>query len=125
MKTIEDYITIDLFFSIFPNESHLFKIFISYEIYLFSEHKNRKLTQTANRIKNMGSKCVNCERESYYLVRGFIKNRSCPIDRVFSKDLIRITIDHIIPKSKGGKNNHENLQVMCESCNTKKGNKII
>jgi 5-methylcytosine-specific restriction endonuclease McrA len=38
-----------------------------------------------------------------------------------SKD--NLTIDHIIPSSKGGKNTWENLCSCCVSCNTKKGNR--
>lgn len=35
-----------------------------------------------------------------------------------TKDL---TIDHIIPKSRGGEDTWENLVVACSTCNTKKG----
>lgn len=34
-----------------------------------------------------------------------------------------LTIDHIIPSSRGGDNSWENLTSCCISCNTKKGNK--
>jgi 5-methylcytosine-specific restriction endonuclease McrA len=35
----------------------------------------------------------------------------------------RLTIDHIIPKSRGGEDTWENLATACYSCNIKKGNK--
>lgn len=36
-----------------------------------------------------------------------------------------LTIDHIIPKSKGGGEDWENLCVACSDCNTKKGDKLL
>lgn len=34
---------------------------------------------------------------------------------------ILMTRDHIVPKSKGGKNHISNMQTMCRRCNSKKG----
>lgn len=36
-----------------------------------------------------------------------------------------LTLDHIVPKSKGGKNTWDNLVVACHSCNAKKGDKML
>ena len=37
---------------------------------------------------------------------------------------IRLTQDHILPLSKGGKTTPENIQALCYRCNKRKGNKI-
>ena len=36
-----------------------------------------------------------------------------------------LTIDHIIPRSKGGGDHYLNLVVACSKCNTKKGDKYL
>lgn len=75
-----------------------------------------------------GTKCVCCGIEGKY----FAKERG---DKAISYHLnlyaindageeVLMTKDHIIPKSKGGKNDISNYQPMCVICNVKKGNKI-
>jgi hypothetical protein len=36
----------------------------------------------------------------------------------------KLVIDHIIPRSRGGRNDDKNLQVLCAPCNNSKGRKI-
>lgn len=36
-----------------------------------------------------------------------------------------LTIDHVIPKSRGGEDTWQNLVVACSKCNTKKGDKPL
>jgi 5-methylcytosine-specific restriction endonuclease McrA len=52
------------------------------------------------KLKSFGSKCVNCGSSE------------------------KITIDHIVPISKGGTNHINNLQPLCGYCNSSKGAKI-
>jgi hypothetical protein len=49
------------------------------------------------------------------LEKNYLKNK-----KGFARNM---TLDHIIPKSKGGTNIQSNLIGACESCNTKKGSK--
>jgi 5-methylcytosine-specific restriction endonuclease McrA len=35
------------------------------------------------------------------------------------------TLDHIVPRSRGGNNNHHNLITACISCNQQKGTKTL
>lgn len=37
----------------------------------------------------------------------------------------KLTIDHVIPRCKGGEDSWENLVVACSSCNTKKGSLML
>lgn len=52
-----------------------------------------------HRIRALGGKCAYCGSD---------------------RDL---TLDHIVPRSRGGSNCVENLQVLCMKCNTTRGNK--
>ena len=37
----------------------------------------------------------------------------------------RLTIDHVLPKCRGGEDTWENMVVACSSCNTKKGSRLL
>lgn len=42
----------------------------------------------------------------------------------YCKSKENLVIDHIIPIKAGGNNDIENLQILCRSCNAKKGSKL-
>ena len=42
----------------------------------------------------------------------------------WNEDEDNLTMDHIVPVSMGGSGHKGNMQVMCKSCNQKKGNRI-
>ena len=57
--------------------------------------------EVRNRIlKQYGNKCCYCGSEN------------------------KLEIDHIIPISKGGREDERNMQVLCKRCNISKGNRI-
>ena len=65
------------------------------------------------------------------LLRDGNRCRSCgwqpgdPVPQKNGRDLYRgLEIDHIHPKSAGGTDDPDNLQVLCTSCNTSKGAKV-
>lgn len=80
--------------------------------------------------KRKGLKCTGCGIEGrFFALENFKKNENrCPphfnlyaIDQDGNEVLM--TKDHIIPVSKGGKDNIDNVQTICVICNARKGNK--
>lgn len=74
-----------------------------------------------------GTKCVCCGIEGKYFAKEKrIKDKSYHLNLYGLDDNgqeVLITKDHIIPKSRGGKDELENYQTMCVRCNKRKGNK--
>ncbi len=72
--------------------------------FLFNVPNNVSSTEKKWRImlKNHNGECINCGK--------YIGNSN-------------LTRDHIIPQSKGGRDCIENLQPLCQSCNSKKKDK--
>jgi 5-methylcytosine-specific restriction endonuclease McrA len=73
-----------------------------------------------------GLKCVNyavCGREGQIITHGIDNGGGLHKD-VCTADFYPMTIDHIIPRSKGGKDTLKNLDPMCSGCNARKGNAL-
>ena len=66
--------------------------------------------------------CVCCGIEATKFCLGQSKDSGLHWD-LYSEDDVALSLDHIQPKSKGGKNNLGNSQIMCTECNSLKANK--
>jgi hypothetical protein len=67
-----------------------------------------------------GTTCVQCSRTGTRLIRGEGRG-GCHWD-IYTDDLYPLTVDHIVPKSRGGGEELDNKQPMCAGCNFNKGN---
>lgn len=101
---------------------HNFTFHSMYELDLlhtkFAKHRRLRV------FHHHGKKCSNpgCNKEGVYLIKAANTDGGFHVD-LYTSDFELMTIDHIIPKSKGGLNTLENLQPMCHTCNTRKADK--
>jgi len=70
---------------------------------------------------NKGCTCVECGIAGTLVALGRDKGGGLHLD-VYTDDFYPLTVDHILPKSKGGSDDLDNLQPMCCLCNWSKGN---
>lgn len=74
------------------------------------------------------AKCTCCGIEGNIVFIEKFPNDKYPHANLYHRrkdgSLMLMTKDHIIPKSKGGRNHINNLQTMCSACNETKGNRI-
>jgi 5-methylcytosine-specific restriction endonuclease McrA len=93
---------------------------------------SRPVVRVANSVKLQtfkykGLNCVSCHRVGHFFA---IEKQLHSADNVknyglqlYCEDGVLMTVDHKIPKAKGGKDTLENLQPMCVLCNQLKADK--
>ena len=91
--------TYEDFENLYKNNTHWFRLHstVMYSLRMYANLFNRDMRK---KLLNENSFCNNCN----------------------SKE--KLTIDHIIPISKGGKNLESNVQILCNKCNMLKKDKI-
>lgn len=81
-------------------------------------HKNKKTVAKLNLVKHGSYTCEICKKSP------LLPGTGDSSDKIKVEDGNLLTVDHILPLSKGGKNGLYNLQVCCNRCNGNKGNKL-
>lgn len=85
-------------------------------------YQNKLLLNNQRRIKKMGNGGSHSMGEWEHLKA--LYSWTCPACRRI-EPIIILSRDHIVPLSKGGSDNIENIQPLCRSCNSKKRDKLI
>lgn len=106
------------------------KFWLLLKIMFFNSEKESDIEEHLNDIKffEQGeSEYLRIRREYNasrdMLFQALVERDGCLCQHCHSVE--NLTVDHIIPVSRGGKNYLSNLQILCKSCNSKKGAKII
>jgi ABC-type enterochelin transport system substrate-binding protein len=81
-------------------------------------------TRILKYMRAKGTTCVECGAVAIELVK-YTNENGNKCNHVYGINSdgkeVMFNIDHIIPKSKGGTNHLDNIQIMCFPCNCKKG----
>ena len=131
-KNVQEYPQITFAITVNLIRTNINKQYIENKTYRFSR---KEIEGLILRINN---------RENGYYKDEYIWNAICKVERgkvsnrlrfmIYKRDGYRcqncgrftndLEIDHIIPISKGGKTEYNNLQTLCHRCNVEKGDKI-
>ena len=96
-----------------------------------------RVTIVSNYDRIIRSPSFNMKLPSVIALKSFIKPQSSPSFtrfNVFLRDKFlcqycgsdqELTFDHLLPRSKGGQTNWDNVVTACSSCNVKKGGRLL
>ena len=70
---------------------------------------------------NKGATCECCKQSVGHFAVVKRTKRGHNVFAIFTDDWVELTIDHIVAKANGGKDNPSNYQVLCRYCNLIKG----
>ncbi len=76
-------------------------------------------------IMNRYNKLKNSEIEWSTSIREWIHERENPDQCIYCGKQDRLTVEHMIPQSRGGPDHPDNAVWVCSECNTKKGDKRL
>lgn len=84
------------------------------DLHEFKDHRRLQV------FYHKGCKCIQCGREATQIALG--ERQGQQHWDLYTDDFYPLTLDHTIPKSKGGLDSLVNLEPMCYGCNQLKGN---
>ena len=102
------------FLLIYLSKAELVKENSSYQLHTVNDTYSMPAVIKLSRYVNVPYKGVVLSRDNVFKRDGF-KCQYCGTEK-------ELTLDHLIPKAKGGKTSWNNLVTACKSCNAKKGN---
>lgn len=100
--------------------------------YIYNEYSvktnSNRLRLFIRALKRAGSvKCCKCGISANAVTLDKYIDQGSPhfnVVRLKGDKRVLFTQDHIVPRSRGGLDSLGNLQVMCQDCNSRKGNKV-
>jgi hypothetical protein len=97
-----------------------YRVFLKEDITSLVNYKDHRRLKV---FYEKGCKCAFCGVEGTQILHSIDNHGNTHID-IFTDSLILMTVDHIIPKSRGGAYDISNLQPLCRDCNTLKADKM-
>lgn len=102
------------FLLVYLRKAELVKANSTYSFHTVNDTFSMPSVIKLNRYVNVPYKGVVLSRENVFKRDGF-KCQYCGTEK-------ELTLDHLIPKARGGKTSWNNLVTACKTCNSKKGN---